>query len=181
MVRPKAALLIDGAHVQLATRTLGFAIDFKRLLHHFSMRVTISRAMFFLAVTDGFDRTMSRSLVNWLECNGYTVIARPSRKLRERGQAPACAIGVDLSVSAMTISGQVDEIILFAGEGGFRALARSIQRRGVRVTVVSTVIGGVLVSDELRRQADQFIELADIKDEIALRNCHRDGPTSSQI
>lgn len=119
MVRPKAALPIDGAHVQLITTKLGFAIDFKRLLDHFSARFTISRAIVFLAVTDGLDRTIIRPLVDWLEYNGYTVIAGPSRSRPEPGRAEACSMGVDLSVSAMTVSGQVDEIILFAGEGWF--------------------------------------------------------------
>ena len=71
---------------------------------------------------------------------------------------------IELAVGAMELAEQVDEIVLFSGDGDFRSLVESLQRRGVRVTVISTISSNPpMVADELRRQADLFIDLIDLK------------------
>jgi uncharacterized LabA/DUF88 family protein len=57
--------------------------------------------------------------------------------------------------------------VLFSGDGDFRRLVEAIQRRGVRVTIVSTIRSKPpMVADELRRQADNFVELLDLQPSI---------------
>jgi hypothetical protein len=52
-------------------------------------------------------------------------------------------------------------MVLFSGDGDFRSLVEAMQRRGVRVSVVSTIsTQPAMVADELRRQADEFIDLS---------------------
>ena len=73
-------------------------------------------------------------------------------------------IGVELAVDALENSDRIDHLVLFSGDGDLRALVEAVQRRGVRVTVVSTIrTRPPIVADELRRQADSFLELDDFK------------------
>jgi uncharacterized LabA/DUF88 family protein len=45
----------------------------------------------------------------------------------------------ELAVDAMELAQHIDQMVLFSGDGDFRSLVESVQRRGVRVTVVSTI------------------------------------------
>jgi uncharacterized LabA/DUF88 family protein len=67
----------------------------------------------------------------------------------------------------MEAAAYADHMVLFSGDGDFRALVEAVQRKGARVTVVSTLKGqSGSISDELRRQADAFVDLADLGDLI---------------
>jgi len=68
---------------------------------------------------------------------------------------------IELAVNALDMAPHLDLMVLFSGDGDFRSLVESIQRKGVRVAVVSTIsTQPPMVADELRRQADEFIDLA---------------------
>jgi uncharacterized LabA/DUF88 family protein len=70
----------------------------------------------------------------------------------------------------MELADRADHLVLFSGDGDFRRLVEAIQRKGVRVTVVSTIRSSPpMVADELRRQADEFLELAEIAPEFTRR------------
>jgi uncharacterized LabA/DUF88 family protein len=74
---------------------------------------------------------------------------------------------VEIAVDMMEMSAHADHMVLFSGDGDFRVLLEAVQRRGSRVTVVSTVKSQPpMASDDLRRQADSFIDLADLADLI---------------
>ena len=74
---------------------------------------------------------------------------------------------VELTVDAMELARQLDQMVLFSGDGDFRSLVEAVQRRGVRVTVVSTISSQPpMIADELRRQADAFIDLAALRLEL---------------
>jgi uncharacterized LabA/DUF88 family protein len=74
---------------------------------------------------------------------------------------------IELTVDALEIAPHVDHIVLFSGDGDFRPLIEALQRKGVRVSVVSTIRSQPpMISDDLRRQADNFIELDELKDVI---------------
>jgi uncharacterized protein (TIGR00288 family) len=82
---------------------------------------------------------------------------------------------IELAVDAMELAPHVDHIVIFSGDGDFRPLIESIQRQGVRVSVVSTTRSHPpMISDDLRRQADNFIELDELKD--VLGRPHREFP-----
>jgi uncharacterized LabA/DUF88 family protein len=73
-------------------------------------------------------------------------------------------IGVELSVDAIEIAKHLDQIVPFSGDGDFRSLVEAVQHHGVRVTVVSTISSQPpMVADELRRQADEFLELENLR------------------
>lgn len=180
----RIALFIDGANLHATARTLGFDIDYKRLLEEFSSRGAVLRAFYYSAMDP--ELSSLRPLLDWLDYNGYTVVARPAKEFVDAGGRRKIKgnMEVMLAVDAMEFAAEVDEMILFSGDGDFRRLIEAVQRRGVRVTVVSTISSKPpIVADELRRQADAFIDLAKLRTKIgrdpAERLASRDGSASS--
>lgn len=164
--RGRLALFIDGVKFHATAKTLGFEIDYKKLLDEFSERGRLLRAFYYTTVMDELDYCTVRPLVDWLDYNGFTVVTKPIKEfLDDAGRRRAKAnMDIDLAVGAMDIADHVDEIVLFSGDGSFRPLVAALQRRGVRVTIVSTVAcEPPILADELRRQADEFIDLADLQ------------------
>jgi len=183
---PRIALYIDGANLHATARTLGFDLDYKRLLAEFCTRGTVLRAFYYAATVEDQEYSSLRPLLDWLDYNGYTVVARPAKEFVDAGGRRKIKgnMEVMLAVDAMEFAAEVDEMILFSGDGDFRRLIEAVQRRGVRVTVVSTIsCKPPIVADELRRQADAFIDLAKLRTKIgrdpAERLASRDGSASS--
>ena len=165
----RLALLIDGANLYAAAKTLGFDIDFKRLLTEFRSRGTLVRAFYYTVVIEDQELPSLRPLLDWLDYNGFTVVTKRAKEFDdgEGRRRFKRSMGVELAVNAMELARQVDEIVLFSGDGDFRALVRAVQRQGVRVTVVSTMASQPpSTADELRRQADVFIDLIELLPKI---------------
>ena len=165
----KIALFIDGAKFRATARALGFEIDFKRLLEEFERRGTLLRASYYTAIVEDLEYCAVRPLVDWLDYNGYTVVTKPTKEfIDDAGRRRAKDnIDIELAVGAMEIAEYVDEIILFSGDGNFRSLVAALQRRGIKVTIVSTIVSAPMVADELRRQADEFIDLASLEAKLS--------------
>jgi uncharacterized LabA/DUF88 family protein len=166
----RIALFIDGANLYNAARSLNIDIDFKKLLEEFQKRGVLIRAYYYTAVMEDQDYSPIRPLVDWLDYNGFTVVTKAAKehldangRKRWRGD-----MDVDLAVGMMEMAERIDHAVLVSGDGDFRALVEAVQRRGVRVTVVSTVKSQPpMAADELRRQADSFVDLADLAGIIA--------------
>jgi len=165
----KIALLIDGANLYSTSKTLGFDIDYKRLLKEFQSRGTLLRAIYYTAIIEDQEYSSIRPLIDWLDYNGYTVVTKATKEYidasgrrKVRGN-----MDIELAVDALELAEHVDQIVLFSGDGDFRSLVEALQRRGVRVTVVSTIsTQPPLIADELRRQADVFTDLMELKSKI---------------
>jgi uncharacterized LabA/DUF88 family protein len=164
----KIAVFIDGPNLHGAARTLGFEIDYRLLLKEFQSRGTLVRAYYYTTIIEDQEYSAIRPLVDWLDYNGYTVVTKPTKEfLDESGRRRVKGnMDIELAVDAMEISVHVDEMVLFSGDGDFRSLVEAIQRRGVRVTVVSTM-QPALIADELRRRADVFLDLRELQPRIA--------------
>src|ERR687892_1614928 len=81
---------------------------------------------------------------------------------------------IELAVDAMELAGNIDHMVLFSGDGDFRSLVEAVQRRGVRVTVVSTISSQPpMIADELRRQADVFTDLAELRSKLGRDSSER--------
>ena len=165
----KIALFIDGANLYATTKGLGFDIDYKRLLKEFQSRGNLLRAFYYTALIEDQEYSSIRPLLDWLDYNGYTVITKPAKEFTDStGRRKVKGnMDIELAVDAMELAAHLDHIVLFSGDGDFRPLVESIQRRGVRVTVVSTIVTQPpMVADELRRQADIFLDLAELMPKI---------------
>ncbi len=168
--REKIALFIDGANLYATAKSLGFDIDYKRLLREFQSRGYLLRAFYYTAVIEDQEYSSIRPLIDWLDYNGYTRrhqadqgIRRPDRPAQGQGQHGHRARGRCHGDSPATI----DHMVLFSGDGDFRSLVEAVQRRGVRVTVVSTIsTQPPMVADELRRQADEFLDIVELQPKI---------------
>jgi uncharacterized LabA/DUF88 family protein len=166
----KIALFIDGAKLHSTARALGFEIDFKRLLEAFEDRGTLLRAFYYASIVEDQEYCSVRPLVDWLDYNGYTVVTKSAKEFTDdTGRRKIkCNIDVELTVGAMDIAEHVDEIVLFSGDGNLRSLVAALQRRGTKITIVSTIKSvPPMVADELRRQADEFIDLAHLQTKLS--------------
>jgi len=165
----RLALFIDGSNLYAATRTLGFEIDYKLLRSEFMRRGKLVRAFFYIALIETEEYSRVRPLVDWLEYNGFTLVTKtPKEFIDPTGRRKIkCKLDIELAVDAMKTAEQVEHIVLFSGDGDFRPLVGALQKKGVRVSVVSTLRSSPpMIADDLRRQADNFIELDELKDVI---------------
>ena len=168
----KIALFIDGANLYATAKSLGFDIDYKRLLREFHSRGYLLRAFYYTAVIEDQEYSSIRPLIDWLDYNGYSVVTKATKEFVDQtGRRKVKGnMDIELAVDAMEIAGTIDHMVLFSGDGDFRSLVEAVQRKGVRVTVVSTVSTLVsqppMIADELRRQADVFIDLAELQPRI---------------
>ncbi len=161
----RIALFIDGANLFSAARNLGFDIDYRRLLAEFAKRGRLTRASYYTALLEGEEYSPIRPLVDWLGYNGYMVITKPAKEFTDAQGRRRIKGGMDIELACdmLDLSPRLDHAVLFSGDGGFRRLVEAMQARGVRMTVVSTVRSSPpMIADELRRQTDHFIELADL-------------------
>ena len=169
----RIALFIDGANLYATTKTLGFDIDYKRLLDLFVTKGRLVRAFYYTALVEDQEYSPIRPLVDWLDYNGYTMVTKPTKEFVDsQGRRKIKGnMDIELAVDMMELADHVDHIMLFSGDGDFRKLVEAVQRKGVRVTVVSTVKSSPpMVADELRRQADHFLELDLLASEIQREN-----------
>ena len=162
----RIALFIDGANFHATCRTLGFDVDYKRLLTEFQSRGVLLRAYYFATIFEDQEYSSVRPLIDWLCYNGYIVFTKELLDINGRRKFKG-GINVELAVNAIEIAAHIDRMFLFSGDGDFRPLLEALQRRGVQVTVVSSMASQpAMVADELRRQADAFIDLAELKPRV---------------
>jgi uncharacterized LabA/DUF88 family protein len=175
----RTAIFIDGANLYGAARALGFEIDYKKLLKWGASKGRLIRAFYYTALIEDQEYSPIRPLVDWLDYNGYTMVTKPTKEFTDASGRRKIKgnMDIELAVDVMEMAEHVNHIMLFSGDGDFRRLVESVQRKGVRVTVVSTVRSQPpMVADELRRQADHFLELQALAPHIGRK--HQPRPYS---
>lgn len=159
----RIALFIDGANLYATAKSLGFDIDYKRLLKEFQSKGRLVRAFYYTAiVVEDQEYSSIRPLVDWLAYNGYVVVTKPTKEFvdREGRRKLKGNMDIELAIGAMEMAEHIDHMVLFSGDGDFRSLVEAVQRKGARVSVVSTTTTQPpMIADELRRQADEFVDL----------------------
>lgn len=165
----RLALFIDGANFYGAARALSIDVDYKRLLELFAKKGRMIRAFYYTTLIEDQEYSPIRPLIDWLDYNGYTMVTRPVKEYTDsQGRRKLKgSIDIDLAIDALEMADHVDHVLLFSGDGDFRRLIEALQRRGVRVSVVSTIKSQPpMVADEMRRHADNFIDLYDLAPHI---------------
>lgn len=161
----KLALFIDGSNLYAAARALDFDIDYKKLLRWAAEQGRLVRAFYYTALIEDQEYSPIRPLVDWLDYNGYTMVTKPTKEFVDsQGRRKVKGnMDIELAIDMMEMADNLDHIMLFSGDGDFRRLIEAVQRKGVRVTVVSSVkTTPPMVADELRRQSDHFLDLTDL-------------------
>ena len=165
----RLALFIDGANLYATAKTLGFDIDYKRLLKEFESRGYLVRAFYYTALIEDQEYSSIRPLIDWLDYNGYRVVTKPTKEFVDStGRRKVKGnMDIELAIDALELAPFIQHAVIFSGDGDFRSLVEALQRRGVRVSVVSTISSQPpMVADELRRQADEFIDIAHLMPRI---------------
>jgi uncharacterized LabA/DUF88 family protein len=165
----KTALFIDGANLYATAKSLGFDIDYKRLLKEFQGKGTLLRAFYYTALIEDQEYSSIRPLIDWLDYNGYRVVTKPTKEFTDAGGRRKVKgnMDIELAIDALELAPYIDHMVLFSGDGDFRSLVEAMQRRGVHVSVVSTISSNPpMVADELRRQADEFIDIVSISNRV---------------
>jgi uncharacterized LabA/DUF88 family protein len=178
----RLAIFIDGANLFATAKAVGFDIDYRRLLDHFASKGRLVRAFYYTALIDDQEYSPIRPLVDWLDYNGYTMVTKPAKEFTDANGRRRIKgnMDIEIAIDMMEMADCVDHIVLFSGDGDFRRLVEAVQRKGVRVTVVSTVRSNPpMAADELRRQADNFLDLQDLSSLIARPPQARDQDAGS--
>ncbi|WP_157015148.1 LabA-like NYN domain-containing protein [Mesorhizobium xinjiangense] len=167
--REKIALFIDGANLYATSRALGFDIDYRKLLASFQKHGYMLRAYYYTALVEDQEYSSIRPLIDWLDYNGYKVVTKPAKEFTDSSGRRKIKgnMDIELTIDALDLSSWVDHFVIFSGDGDFRTLVEALQRRGRKVSIVSTMQSQPpMISDDLRRQADSFIDLASLKNEV---------------
>ena len=165
----RLALFIDGSNLYATAKSLGFDIDYRRLLGFFRKRSRLIRAIYYTALMEDAEYSPIRPLIDWLDYNGYRVVTKPAKEFTDSlGRRKVKGnMDIELAIDVMQLADNLDHVVLFSGDGDFRSLIQAVQAKGKRTSVVSTLTTRPpMVADELRRQTDQFIDLVDLRDEI---------------
>jgi len=173
----RLALFIDGANLYSAAKALNVDLDFRKLLDVFAAKGRLVRAYYYTALIEGDEFSPVKPLVDWLDYNGFTVVTKPVKRYTDaQGHTRTKGnMDVEIVVDMLELSPHLDHVVLFSGDGDFRRLVQAVQARGVRVTVISSVKSQPpQISDDLRRQADAFIDLADLAQDIGRPRAPRD-------
>ncbi len=161
----RVALFIDGANLYSSTKSLAFDIDYRKLLEEFQRHGRFIRAYYYTALVEDQDFSPIRPLVDWLDYNGYSLVTKPAKEYTDGAGRRRLKgdMDVELTVDLLQAASFVDHAFLFSGDGDFLAAIEAVQRKGMRVTVVSTVKSNPpMVSDDIRRAADNFLDLTDL-------------------
>lgn len=163
----RIGLFIDGANLYATAKSLGFDIDYKSLLKSFREKGRLVRAYYYTALSEEQEYSSIRPLIDWLDYNGYTMVTKPTKEFTDASGRRKVKgnMDIELAVDAMELADHLDHIVLFSGDGDFRSLVEALQHKGKRVSVVSTLrTQPPMIADELRRQADNFIDICELKD-----------------
>ncbi|MGI9371526.1 MAG: NYN domain-containing protein [Hyphomicrobiales bacterium] len=166
----RIGLFIDGANLYATARSLNLDIDYRKLLGLFRDSGHLVRANYYTAIMEDAEYSPIRPLVDWLDYNGYSVITKPTKEFTDAVTGRRKIKGnmdIEIAVDIMSMAGLINHVVLFSGDGDFRSLVEAVQRKGCRVTVVSTMATKPpMVADDLRRQADMFVEILELRDAI---------------
>lgn len=174
--REKISLFIDGANLFATSKNLGFDIDYRKLLTYFHGQGYLLRAYYYTALVEDQEYSSIRPLIDWLDYNGYRVVTKPAREYTDAGGRRKIKgnMDIELAVDAMEQADTTDHLVIFSGDGDFASLIAALQRRGRKVSVVSSVATQpAMIADSLRRQADNFIDIVSLKDEIGRAHSER--------
>ncbi|EKF42957.1 LabA-like NYN domain-containing protein [Nitratireductor indicus] len=174
--REKIALFIDGANLYATSRALGFDIDYRKLLSSFRDRGYLLRAYYYTALVEDQEYSSIRPLIDWLDYNGYKVVTKPAKEFTDAAGRRKIKgnMDIELTIDALEIVDVVDHYVIFSGDGDFRTLVEALQRKGRKVSVVSTIQSQPpMIADDLRRQADNFIDLMSLRDSVGRATSER--------
>lgn len=175
----RTAIFIDGPNLYSASRNLGFDVDYRQLLEYFTSRTRVLRACYYSALADNDDYSPLKPLTDWLAYNGYLLITKTAKEFTDASGRKRVKgnMDIEIAVDMLKLAKRINHAVLFSGDSDFRYAVEAMQNQGVKVSVVSSMLSvPPMVSDDLRRQCDQFVELADIAPAFTRRQTEPRAP-----
>lgn len=182
----KIAAFIDGANLYASIKNLGFEVDYRRLLTWLETKGDFTHAFYYTAMLEGEEHNPLRPLIDWLDYNGFHVVTKTAKEFTDAAGRRKVKgnMDIEIAVDMIEAASYADHIFLFTGDGDFRRAVEAVQKKGTRVTVISTILTQPpMAADELRRQADKFIDIADIRaciENLGHQDKGKDTPAASQ-
>ena len=169
----RVALFIDGPSLYHASKSCGFEVDYSALLRIVTNQANLVRAYYYTTIIEHEDYSPIKPLTDWLSYNGFTTVVKPAKeyidaagRTRVKGN-----MDIELAIDMLELAPRIDHALLFAGDADLRRLVEAVQRKGVRVSVFSTLqVSPPQIASELRRQADHFVDLADLAPQLSRKN-----------
>ena len=163
-----AAVLIDGINTHFCFKSLKWSPDYKKMLDYFKKTVILKKIYYFVMIDTDQEENSIIKLIDWLDYNGFICkvtesVSRESRDIAGLDRNNNRGIQVDFTIQAMKLIPTVDHFILFTGNSQFVPLVRHLDDAGKMVTIVSTLSNQKMVSDQLRREADSFVEIDSLR------------------
>lgn len=184
MTTSKLAVFIDGQNFYGTAKAIGFDVDYKKLLAHFNSMGNLLRVKYYTTVDEDDDNSPIIPLIDWLDYNGFSVVTKAKKSFvdAEGRRRFKGSMDVEIAVDAMELSAHVDRVILCSGDGDLHPLIEALQRRGIRVTVISSIASQPqMCADELRRQADEFVDLTSLREKVGRPPAVRATSTPSDV
>ena len=169
MAGERIAVFIDGANLYATAKALAFDIDYRKMLREFQGRGRLVRAFYYTALAESEEFSSIRPLIDWLDYNGFSIVTKPAKEFTDSAGRRRVKgnMDIELAIDALELAPFIDHAVIVSGDGDLKSLVAALQRRGIRVSVMSSIASQPpMVSDELRRQCDEFIEIAHIVNRI---------------
>ena len=168
----KLVLFCDGANLFATSRALGFDVDYSRLRNHFAQKANLIRSYYYTAVleTSPTEHNPLRKMIDWLDYNGWTMVTKNAKEFTNQATGIRKIKGnmdIEIATDMLDAAQYADHLILITGDGDFKYVVSAVQRKGVKVSIVSSIqTSPPMCADELRRQADEFLDLKDFQSEV---------------
>ena len=159
-VSPRLALFLDLASLDVMSSYHGVRVAHGQLLERLTTKRRLVRAAAYGARDD--DHPDSEQRLASLAAEGFKVIAKPLRR-RADGVRRA-SLGVDMAVDVLELAPHLDELSLVTTDADFATLIEAVQRRGVRVEVVTS---REIAAPALMDAADTVVEFASLLASVA--------------
>jgi uncharacterized LabA/DUF88 family protein len=162
----RIGIFIDGSNLYWSAKVLGFRVDFTKILKFYKDQGEVTHAFYFTALPPKDVQSELRRMIDFIDYNGWTVIQKETKQYLNADGASKLKgnMDVEIAVHVGEVAPFITDLVLFSGDGDFRVLLESIQRRyGIHTTVVSA---RSLVADALRRQSHEFKDLSDLRSQF---------------
>ncbi|MFA6485742.1 MAG: NYN domain-containing protein [Candidatus Magasanikbacteria bacterium] len=167
-VKGKTAVFIDSANIYFSQKTMGWRVDFKKLLEYFKRETNLYRIGFYGAINP--DNPKERKFHDFLEIIGYVVRHKEIKFIKdekdgERGGHHKGNVDVDIAIDAVHFRDSYDTFILLSGDGDFESLIKYLKSFNKRCIVISA---SGHVAFELIRQA-KYIDFKKLRTELEMK------------
>lgn len=156
----RIGLFIDSISLRQAADVVQLRLDFKRLLALFRQRGRLMRAHYYAVALPAAGAHPQKPLLDWLTFNGFSVVTHNCANVDEATNA--LSLAVDIAVDAMQLAQHLDHVVLVSQCRELQRLIEALKMMGKRVSVISTLRNHA-APDELRRAADAFLDLHDLR------------------